>query len=63
MLTDSRSVLRQGAGRTAEVSVEESREGAKAQSFVEGCRLEEVGHRLRMVGGNRHDQGRDARRV
>ena len=51
------------AGRAAEVSVEKSREGAKARSFVEGRRLEEVGHRRRMAGGKGRNKGRDTRRA
>ena len=54
---------RKGLGRTVEIPLEQRREGAKAEGFVDGRRLEGVGHRRRMAEGNRYNKGRDARRA
>lgn len=51
------------ASRTVEVPVEQRREGAEPQSFVDARWLEGAGHRRRVAGGKRRDKGRDTHRT
>ena len=50
-------------GRTVKIPVEQRREGAKAQIFVDGDRQEGVSHQRRMAEGNGRDKKRNARRA